>query len=99
MIVLLIVNSFAALGSLYFVPLAMHIYSCGVGPKWCHLQAFILGLPSAAVLTVLIVVTLAMTIANTASCARSSTIACWLALAVPLASLGALFISVAHNSK
>jgi hypothetical protein len=63
--------------------------------------ATVLSMPALITLTLValdLLILLALTLSMTFIGARSLVIACWLVPAVPSASLGALFIAVAHNS-
>src|SRR5690348_5319563 len=62
-VVIALVMALPAIASLWFVPLAVHIYSCTERPKWCHVQAFMLGVPSGVVCVVLLAVTASFTLA------------------------------------
>ncbi len=97
-VVLAIVNSVAALGTLWFVPLAIHIWSCGASEKWCHLQALLFGVPSAVVLGVLLMVTAAMTLTPAPRRAKVLKGIAWFALAIAVSVLVALFAAVVHDS-
>jgi hypothetical protein len=100
LVVLVLVNGLVAVASLWFVPLAVHIYSC-TAVKWCHLQAFVFGVPSGLAWVVLLVVTASMTCDPEPIAARSKPlkIAAWLLLCFAAVVLVALFGAVAHSSR
>ena len=101
LVVLAVVDALVAVGSLWFVPLAEHIYSCTESEKWCHIQAFVLGVPSAVVLVILFAVTASITIAPPAAgrSLKRLKIAAWLSLLTAAVVLLALFGAVVHNSE
>jgi hypothetical protein len=97
---LVTVNALAAFASLWFVQLAVHIYSCTEGEKWCHLQALVLGVPYGLFVLVLMLVTASMTRPPhpTPDRSRRVKVTAWSLLVFAVAVLVALFAAVAHNS-
>lgn len=99
-VILTAINAVAAVASLLLVPLAAHIYSCASGPKWCHVQAIVLGVPSALVWGALFIITATMTLSSRplAQCSKRLNTAAWSLLAFARVVLGALFGAVAYDS-
>ena len=85
---------------LWFVPLELHIYSCTSDEKWCHLQAFVFGVPMAVVILILAALTVAITFRfdkPPGSRLRLLTVVAWLPLVIAAGVLVALFAAVVHN--
>lgn len=97
-IALIMVNTVAGVGSLRFVELATHIWSCEASSKECYLQAVLLGGPAVGVIIVLGYITALCSIVSRRTQGRRwILLGAWLPLMVAAVILICLCAAVIHN--